>query len=56
MRILPTLLTIFRTVFRARAPVGLENFALWHQLNVLNRSVKATAEVDSEPRGLCAKL
>lgn len=56
MRILPILLTIFRSVFRARAAVELENFALWHQLNVLKRSVKQPAEVDSEPRGLCAKL
>ena len=56
MRILPILLTIFRSVFRARAAVGLENFALWHQLNVLKRSVKQRPEVDSEPRGLCAKL
>ena len=49
MRILPTLLTIFRTVFRARAPVGLENFALWHQLNVLKRSVKQRPRLTQSP-------
>ena len=49
MRILPILLTIFRSVFRARAAVGLENFALWHQLNVLKRSVKQRPRLTQGP-------
>jgi hypothetical protein len=54
MRILPILLTIFRSAFRARAAVELENFALCHQLNVLKRSVKQRPRLTPEPRGLCA--
>ena len=34
------LTAIFRSAFRSRATVELENFALRHQLNVLKRSVK----------------
>ena len=49
MRILPILLTIFRSAFRARAAVGLENFALWHQLNVLKRSVKQRPRLTQSP-------
>ena len=56
MRILPILLTIFRSVFRARAAVELENFALWHQLNILKRSVNQRPRLTQSPRGLCAKL
>jgi len=52
MRILPILLTIFRSAFRARAPVQLENFALWHQLNVLKRSVKQRPRLTQAPRPL----
>jgi putative transposase len=40
MRIVPTLLAVFRSVFRSRAALELENVALRHQLNVLRRSVK----------------
>ncbi len=40
MRILPALLAVFRSVFRSRAALELENIALRHQLNVLRRSVK----------------
>ena len=40
MCILSTVLAIFRSAFRSRASVELENFALRHQLNVLKRSVK----------------
>ena len=39
MSILPTLLTVFRSAFRSRVALELENFALRHQLNVLKRSV-----------------
>ena len=49
MRILPILLTIFRSVFRARAAVEQENFALWHQLNVLKRSVKQRPRLTQSP-------
>ena len=40
MRILLALLAVFRSVFRSRAALELENVALRHQLNVLKRSVK----------------
>lgn len=40
MRILPAVISVLRSAFRARAAVELENFALRHQLNVLKRSVK----------------
>ena len=49
MRILPILLTIFRSAFRARAAVQLENFALWHQLNVLKPSVKQRPRLTQSP-------
>ena len=49
MRVLPILLTIFRSVFRARAAVEQENFALWHQLNVLKRSVKQRPRLTQSP-------
>src|SRR5262249_12100821 len=39
MGILPTLLAVFRSAFRSRVALELENFALRHQLNVLKRSV-----------------
>src|SRR5499433_3816266 len=39
MGILPTFLTVFRSAFRSRVALELENFALRHQLNVLKRSV-----------------
>lgn len=47
MRILPILLTIFRSVFRARGAVELENFALW--LNVLKRSMKQRPRLTQSP-------
>jgi putative transposase len=40
MRILPALLAVFRSVFRSRAALELENVALRHQINVLKHSVK----------------
>jgi putative transposase len=40
MRILLALLAVFRSVFRSRAALELENLALRHQLNVLKCSVK----------------
>jgi hypothetical protein len=49
MRILPILLTIFRSVFRARAAVELENFALWHQLNVQKHSVEQRPRLTQSP-------
>src|SRR5262249_17397207 len=39
MDILPTLFAVFRSAFRSRVALELENFALRHQLNVLKRSV-----------------
>ena len=39
MHILPTLFAVFRSAFRSRLALELENFALRHQLNVLKRSV-----------------
>jgi hypothetical protein len=39
MGILPTLFAVFRSAFRSRVALELENFALRHQLNVLKRSV-----------------
>ena len=39
MCILPTLFAVFRSSFRSRVALELENFALRHQLNVLKRSV-----------------
>src|SRR5215472_13574873 len=39
MGILPTLLAVFRSAFRSRVALELENLALRHQLNVLERSV-----------------
>ena len=39
----------FRSLFRARAAVGLKNFALWHQLNVLKRSVKQRPRLTQGP-------
>src|SRR5215472_2333404 len=39
MGILPSLFTVFRSAFRSRVALELENFALRHQLNVLKRSV-----------------
>ena len=39
----------FPSVVRARAAVGLENFALWHQLNVLKRSVKQRPRLTQSP-------
>src|SRR5215469_4904332 len=39
MSILPTLFAVFRSAFRSRLALELENFALRHQLNVLKRSV-----------------
>ena len=50
MRILPILLTIFRSVFRARAAVELEKLRpLGHQLNVLKRSVKQRPRLTQSP-------
>ena len=40
MCLLSTILALFRSAFRSRATVELENFALRHQLNVLKRSAK----------------
>jgi hypothetical protein len=40
MCILPALLTVFRSVFRSRAALQLENIALRHQLGARKRSVK----------------
>ena len=39
MSILPTLFAVFRSAFRSRVALELENVALRHQLNVLKRSV-----------------
>jgi len=39
MCILPTLFAVFRSAFRSRVALELENFALRHQLSVLKRSV-----------------
>jgi putative transposase len=40
MSILPTSFAVFRSAFRSRVALELENLALRHQLNVLKRSVK----------------
>jgi putative transposase len=40
MCILPTLFAVFRSAFRSRVALELENVALRHQLSVLKRSVR----------------
>jgi hypothetical protein len=42
-----TVISVFRSAFRSRAAVELEDFALRHQLNVLKRSLKR------RPTGCC---
>ena len=56
MCILSTLLAIFRSAFRSRATVELENFALRHQLNVLKRSVKQRPKLTPADRLLWVVL
>jgi len=56
MCILPTVISVFRSAFRSRAAVELENFALRHQLNVLKRSVKHRPSLTSADRLLWVVL
>jgi putative transposase len=56
MCILSTVLAIFRSAFRSRASVELENFALRHQLNVLKRSVKQRLKLTPADRLLWVVL
>ena len=56
MCILPTLLAVFRSAFRSRAAVQLENFALRHQLNVLKRSVRHRPNLTAADRLLWVVL
>ena len=56
MCILPTVISVFRSAFRSRAAVELENFALRHQLNVLKRSVKHRPRLTSADRLLWVVL
>jgi hypothetical protein len=50
MCILPTVISVFRSAFRSRAAVELENFALRHQLNVPKRSLKHRPRLTSSDR------
>jgi len=56
MCILPTVISVFRSAFRSRAAVELENFALRHRLNVLKRSVKHRPRLTSADRLLWVVL
>lgn len=56
MCILPTVISAFRSAFRSRAAVELENFALRHQLNVLKRSLKHRPRLTSADRLLWVVL
>jgi hypothetical protein len=56
MCILTTVLALFRSAFRSRATVELENVALRHQLNVLKRSVKRRPKLTPVDRLLWVTL
>jgi putative transposase len=56
MCILLTVISVFRSAFRSRAAVELENSALRHQLNVLKRSVKHRPRLTSADRLLWVVL